>query len=164
MTTRAAQAIGSALFFLPWKLIKIRTNGSRAVSPELDNLMFPQLCLRIPSGFRQRYSRARARVTLDSGTNKRISPHPVLLPMGEGTPELSAAEIQASLLPPHPLADAVTLLGKLAEASLLGEGQGEGRELRSWQDDPARMERRYQAAKRSNDWRITASSAYRRNR
>ena len=80
-------------------------------------------------------------MTLDSGTNERISPHPVLLPVGEGTPELSAAEIQASPLPPHPLADAVTLRGKLAEASLLGEGQGEGRKARSWRDHPARMER-----------------------
>ncbi len=38
----------------------------------------------------------------------RITPHPVLLPMGEGTPELSAAEILAFPLP-------------------WGEGQGEGR-------------------------------------
>ncbi len=43
--------------------------------------------------------------------NGRISPHPVLLPMGEGTPELPAAEILASPLP-------------------WGEGQGEGSELR----------------------------------
>ncbi len=43
--------------------------------------------------------------------NGRISPHPVLLPMGEGTPELPAAEILASPLP-------------------RGEGQGEGSELR----------------------------------
>ncbi len=62
--------------------------------------------------------------------NGGISPHPVLLPMGEWTPELPAAEILASPLHPHPLADADTLRCKLAKASLRGEGQGEGRELR----------------------------------
>jgi len=36
------------------------------------------------------------------------------------------AEVQASLLLPHPLADAVILGCKLAKASLLGEGQVEG--------------------------------------
>ena len=66
--------------------------------------------------------------------NEGISPHPVLLPMGEGTPELPAAEILASPLHPHPLADADTLRCKLALASLRGEGQGEGRELRSLLD------------------------------
>ncbi len=38
----------------------------------------------------------------------------------------AAASITSSPLPPHPLADAVTLSGKLAKASLPGEGQGEG--------------------------------------
>ena len=38
-----------------------------------------------------------------------------------GTPEQ-----QRALSPPHPLADADTSSGKLAKASLLGEGQGEG--------------------------------------
>ena len=41
------------------------------------------------------------------GYTKRTTPHPVLLPMGEGTPELSAAGFLAFPLP-------------------LGEGQGEG--------------------------------------
>ena len=49
--------------------------------------------------------------------NGRISPHPVPLPMGEGTPELSLRRVQASLLQPHPLADAATLRRKLAKAS-----------------------------------------------
>ena len=37
--------------------------------------------------------------------------------------------ILGSPLHPHPLADADTLRCKLAKASLLGEGQGEGREV-----------------------------------
>ena len=61
-----------------------------------------------------------------------IAPHPVPLPMGEGTLLHAPSAIQGSLLPPHPLADAVTLRGKLAEASLLGEGQDEGRNRRSF--------------------------------
>jgi hypothetical protein len=59
--------------------------------------------------------------------NQGRSPHPVPLPMGEGTLELPPATIQGSLLQPHPLADAATLRCKLAKASLLGEGQDEGR-------------------------------------
>ena len=59
-------------------------------------------------------------------------PSPVPLPMGEGTLLHAPSAIQGSLLPPHPLADAVTLRGKLAEASLLGEGQDEGRNRRSF--------------------------------
>ena len=46
--------------------------------------------------------------------------------MGEGTPELSAAELRASPLPPNPLADLASLDGNLALAGLRGEGQGEG--------------------------------------
>ncbi len=38
----------------------------------------------------------------------------------------AAASVTLSPIPPHPLADAVTLGGNLANASLLGEGQGEG--------------------------------------
>ena len=60
-----------------------------------------------------------------------ISPHPVPLPMGEGTPELRSAGAAPSLLHPHPLADADTLRGKLAGASLRGEGQDEGSGLRA---------------------------------
>ena len=51
-------------------------------------------------------------------------------PRGEGTPELSAhlgeRSVASSLSQPHPLADAATLKGKLAKASLMGEGWGEG--------------------------------------
>jgi hypothetical protein len=61
-----------------------------------------------------------------------ISPHPVLLPMGEGTPELSAARVQAFPLQPHLLADAATLRCKLAKASMRGEGQGEGYDRHSF--------------------------------
>ncbi len=46
--------------------------------------------------------------------NERISPHPVPLPMGEGTLEILLRVVQASLLP-------------------WGEGQDEGSEFRSWQ-------------------------------
>ncbi len=66
--------------------------------------------------------------------NGGISPHPVPLPMGEGTPELALRIFRASLLQPHPLADAATLRRKLAKASLRGEGQDEGRNLRSRQN------------------------------
>ncbi len=58
--------------------------------------------------------------------NSGIAPHPVLLPMGERTVLHAPSDVQASPLQPHPLADAVTPRGKLAKASLLGEGQGEG--------------------------------------
>ncbi len=51
-------------------------------------------------------------VGADAARTEGISPHPVLLPMGEGTPELPAAEFPASPLPG-------------------GEGQGEGSEPRS---------------------------------
>ena len=54
------------------------------------------------------------------------SPHPVPLPQGEGTVLHARSAIQASLLHPHPLADADTLICKLAKASLRGEGQDEG--------------------------------------
>jgi hypothetical protein len=54
------------------------------------------------------------------------TPHPVLLPMGEGTPEQSTERATASPLPPYPLADMASLSGKLAKPSLRGEGQGEG--------------------------------------
>ena len=47
--------------------------------------------------------------------NGRISPHPVLLPMGEGTLEFPLRIVQASLLP-------------------WGEGPDEGRTPRSWQN------------------------------
>jgi hypothetical protein len=55
------------------------------------------------------------------------SPHPVPLPMGEGTVLRAPRIIQGSPLHLHPLADADTLRRKLAKASLRGEGQGEGR-------------------------------------
>ena len=58
--------------------------------------------------------------------SKRNTPHPVPLPSGEGMVLQAPRHVQASLLPPHPLADAVTPSGKLAKASLLGEGQDEG--------------------------------------
>jgi hypothetical protein len=60
------------------------------------------------------------------------APHPVPLPMGEGTLELSLRTIQGSLLQLHPLADAATQRCKLAKASLRGEGQGEGRFAHYW--------------------------------
>jgi len=63
---------------------------------------------------------------LDREMNGRRSPHPVLLPLGEGTVLQAPSAIQASPLYLHPLADADTLRCKLAKASLLGEGQGEG--------------------------------------
>ncbi len=66
---------------------------------------------------------------------KLITPHPVPLPMGEGTPEQGEKRAAPSPLHPHPLADADTLGDKLAKASLLGEGQGVGGFLR-W--EPAR--------------------------
>ena len=47
---------------------------------------------------------------VDRVMNEGISPHPVLLPMGEGTPEQGAAIATASPLP-------------------WGEGQGEGSDL-----------------------------------
>ena len=47
-----------------------------------------------------------------------------LSPRGEGTP--SQRPRADSLSQPHPLADAATLRCKLAKASLLGEGWGEG--------------------------------------
>ena len=47
-----------------------------------------------------------------NGDNRGHAPHPIPLPMGEGTPELSAARIPASLLPG-------------------GEGQDEGRDRHS---------------------------------
>ncbi len=56
-----------------------------------------------------------SRLAPDGGINERISPHPVPLPMGEGTPELPAAKVLAFPLP-------------------WGEGQGEGRDVRSGQD------------------------------
>ena len=59
------------------------------------------------------------------------SPHPVPLPMGEGTVLRAPSVVQASLLHPHPLADADTLRCKLAKASLRGEGQDEGSERSS---------------------------------
>ena len=57
---------------------------------------------------------------------KPATPHPVLLPMGEGTPEQRSERATTSPLRPHPLADADTLRRKLAKASLRGEGQDEG--------------------------------------
>jgi len=93
-------------------------------------------------------AKAAAMVSAHAGRN---APHPVLLPAsspwragtstwphpqadaaGEGTPELPAAEILASPLQPHLLADAATLRCKLAKASLRGEEQGEGRKVRVW--------------------------------
>ena len=54
-----------------------------------------------------------SRLAPDGGTNERISPHPVPLPLGEGTLECTPQrEVQASPLP-------------------WGEGQGEGRDVRS---------------------------------
>ena len=47
-----------------------------------------------------------------------------LSPRGEGTP--SPRQRPDSLSQPHPLADADTKSGKLAKASLRGEGWGEG--------------------------------------
>ncbi len=55
------------------------------------------------------------------------TPHPVPLPLGEGTPEWRSAGATPFLLHPHSLADADTLRRKLAKASLRGEGQDEGR-------------------------------------
>ncbi len=55
------------------------------------------------------------------------APHPVLLPMKEGTLEHGAERATTFPLPPHPLADAVVLSCTPAKASLLGERQGEGR-------------------------------------
>ena len=55
---------------------------------------------------------------------KRDAPHPVPLPVGEGTAFRGRSLLP---LPPHPLADAGTQSCKLAKASLLGEGWGEGR-------------------------------------
>ena len=52
--------------------------------------------------------------------------------MGDGT--CCSGRHSGSLLRPHPLADADTLKCKLAKASLLGEGQDEGSELRYWRD------------------------------
>jgi hypothetical protein len=49
--------------------------------------------------------------------------------MEQGTLLRAPSVIRGSLLLPHPLADAVTPGGKLAKASLPGEGQGEGRFL-----------------------------------
>jgi putative two-component system hydrogenase maturation factor HypX/HoxX len=54
-----------------------------------------------------RFGRIRAKLAGDGAPNEGIAPHPVPLPLGEGTPELSAAEFIASPLPE-------------------GEGQGEG--------------------------------------
>ena len=51
------------------------------------------------------------------------------LPMGEGTLPRAQSVIQASLLHPHPPADADTLRCKLAKASLRGEGQDDGHSL-----------------------------------
>ena len=65
--------------------------------------------------------------------NEGIAPHPVPLPLGEGTLKFPLRIVQGSLLHPHPLADADTLRFKLAKASLRGEGQDEGSEFRSWQ-------------------------------
>ena len=65
--------------------------------------------------------------------NEGIAPHPVPLPLGEGTLLHARSPVQASLLHPHPLADADTLRCKLAKASLQGEGQDEGSEFRAWQ-------------------------------
>jgi tRNA modification GTPase len=59
------------------------------------------------------------------------TPHPVPLPMGEGTVWHAPSAIQASPLHLHPLADADTLRCKLAKASLQGEGQGEGNEAQN---------------------------------
>ncbi len=57
-------------------------------------------------------------ITPVSVMNRRISPHPVLHPMGEGTPELAAA-------------------GSLTSALPRGEGEGEGREFRIWRNRAA---------------------------
>jgi hypothetical protein len=54
-------------------------------------------------------------IALVGVTNYGISPHPVPLPMGEGTPEIPPRLVQGSLLP-------------------WGEGQDEGSEFHSWQD------------------------------
>ena len=62
--------------------------------------------------------------------NERISPHPVPLPVGEGTLEFPPQIVQGSPLRLHPLADADTLRCKLTKAGL----RGEGRELRSLLD------------------------------
>ncbi len=57
------------------------------------------------------------------------TPHPVPLPMGEGTVLHAPHAILPSLL--NPLADADILRGKLAKASLQGEGQDEGSKVQS---------------------------------
>ena len=76
--------------------------------------------------------------TPDGVMNERLSPHPVPLPLGEGTPEWCSERAAPSPLHLHPLADADTLRRKLAKASLRGEGQGEGSELSSCSTIPTR--------------------------
>ena len=72
-----------------------------------------------------------SQLTAEGALNEGLAPHPVPLPMGEGTLEFSLQVVQGSLLQPHPLADAAALRCKLAKAGLRGEGQDEGRELYS---------------------------------
>ena len=61
-----------------------------------------------------------ASLAKDGVMREGITPHPVLLPMGEGTPEMPAARVLASPLPcPHSLANADANSCKLAKASLL---------------------------------------------
>ncbi len=76
---------------------------------------------------------------LRGAPNEGISPHPVPLPLGEGTVLRAPRTIQASLLHLHPLADADTQDGKLAKASLLGEGQDDGSELRAYNGGANRL-------------------------
>ena len=74
------------------------------------------------------FSRRRIGVWLSGWSNERASlPSPQPSPHGRGS-SLAAVEGTSPL---HPLADAVTPRGKLAKASLLGEGQGEGSDAHS---------------------------------
>ncbi len=94
-----------------------------------------------PCAWRSVFSTAllrRARFAKTRGEPPRSGVPPLTPALSPWEREQVAAAATASPLPPHPLADAVTLSGKLAEASLLGEGQGEGRDAQS---EPDRLSR-----------------------